>query len=542
MPRRAAVALTAALAAGIAAGCSATPHFVPGGTTYYVSPGGHDSADGTSADAAWRSLARADRARLQPGDRLLLEGGARFTGTVTLGRDEAGDAGRPVTLGSYGGGRATLVATHTPGVSVHDTAGVEIRDLTLTGPGARRTGEAGVNLRADTKGDHDRRHVTVENVDVSGFRVGVAVGATRAVGDGGGFRDVTVRRADLHGNRDAGLLTYGPAFDPKHPAYAHEDVVLEAVRAHDNAGDPTAVRRHTGNGIVLGGVRDATVRDSSAHDNGGRSAHKAPAGPVGVWAYDSTRVLIEHNSAYRNHTGSKVDGGGFGLDSNVSHSTVQYNTSFHNDGSGYYVYSATGNGAHVDNTIRWNISADDGRKLPRHGALTVYGSHVRDLSIYQNTVTMSRSPGGPGTVVLLRPDNSGVSLRNNLFVSDGDPLVSADEALATDQVVFQGNQYHAASGPWRVQWGKDRYPDLAAWRSATGQERVNGDPSGTSADPCPAGGALPDVGKPADVRLLTPRCPQPGLDLHARFDVDPSDADLLGRPAPTPPVIGAVQP
>ncbi|MEV5696465.1 right-handed parallel beta-helix repeat-containing protein [Streptomyces anthocyanicus] len=539
MRRRVSVALTAALAAGIAAGCSATPHYVPQGTTYYVSAGGDDRADGTSADAAWRSLTRADQAELRPGDRLLLQGGARFAGTVTVGAGEAGDAERPVTVGSYGGGRATIATTHTPGVSVHNTAGVEIRDLKLTGPGALRTGEAGVNLYADTKESGTGRHVTVEDVDVSGFRVGVAVGAT---GTGAGFRDVAVRQADLHGNRDAGLLTYGPAFDPKKPAYAHEDIAVEEVQAHDNAGDPDATDRHTGSGIILGGVRDATVRDSSAHDNGARSARRAPAGPVGLWAYDSTRVRIEHNSAYRNHTGSKVDGGGFGLDSNVSHSTVQYNTSFHNDGSGYYVYSATGNGAHVDNTIRYNVSADDGRKLPANGALTVYGSHVRDLSIYQNTVTMSRSPGGAGTVVLLRPDNSGITFRNNLLVSDGDPLVSADTALTTGRVLFQGNQYHAASGHWSVKWGADHYPDLDAWRSATGQERLEDRTAGTSADPCLTGGALPDVGKPADVRLLTPRCPQPGLDLSGRFGIDPGGADLFRHAVPTPPTVGAVQP
>ncbi|MEV7793322.1 right-handed parallel beta-helix repeat-containing protein [Streptomyces sp. NPDC087512] len=536
--RRAAVYLTAAVAVGIAAGCS-TPHYVPRGATYYVSPHGDDRADGTSAGKAWRTLARADKAALHPGDRLLLQGGARFAGTVTIGARDAGDARRPVTVGSYGGGRATIAATGTPGVSVHDTAGVEIRDLTLSGPGARSTGEAGVNLYADKAGAGAEKHVTVTGVDISGFRVGMAMGSAAA---GTGFRDVTVRDADLHGNRDAGLLTYGPAFDVHHPAYAHENLLLEDVRAYDNAGDPTASHRHTGNGIVLGGVRHATVRDSTAHDNGDQSARHAPAGPVGMWAYDSTRVLIEHSSSYRNHTGADVDGSGFGLDSNTSHSVVQYNVSYQNDGSGYYVYSHPANGAHADNTIRDNVSADDARKLPQHGALTVYGSRVHDLRIYQNTVTMSHSPGGDGTVVLLRPGNSGISLRNNILVSDGDPLVTADRVLTPAQVVFQGNQYHAASGHWTVRWGGHRYTDLAAWRDGTGQERVNGKPSGTSAAPCLKGGALPAPATPGDVGLFTPRCAQDGLDLTALFGIDPGTVDVLGHKVPTPPVIGAVQP
>ncbi len=85
---------------------------------------------------------------------------------------------------------------------------------------------------------------------------------------------------------------------------------------------------------------------------------------MGLWTYDSTAVLMEHNLSYRNHTGNDRDGSGFGLDSNVSDSTIQYNLSFHNDGPGYYTFQHDRNGLHRDNTIRYNISADDGRKLP----------------------------------------------------------------------------------------------------------------------------------------------------------------------------------
>jgi hypothetical protein len=76
--------------------------------------------------------------------------------------------------------------------------------------------------------------------------------------------------------------------------------------------------------------------------------------------------------------------------------------------------------------------------LPWKGALTVYGTNVRNLEIYQNTVTMARSPGGEGTVVLLRPGNTDVTFRNNLLVADDDPLVSADADLPTTRALFQG--------------------------------------------------------------------------------------------------------
>ncbi|MET7443570.1 hypothetical protein [Streptomyces sp. NPDC005568] len=220
MPRTVLAALAATLLVSAGGACAATPHYAPSAAaagTYYVSPGGDDSADGSSPGKAWRSLARADQVKLRPGDKLLLQGGARFPGTVTVGADEAGEAGRPVVIGSYGTGRARIDSADSPGVSVHNTAGVDIRDLTLRGRGAAAGKDAGVNLYSDRRSDGRREHVSVSGVDVSGFRVGIAVGATE---DDNGFKDVSVRQTHLHDNRDAGLLTYGADFDPGAPARA----------------------------------------------------------------------------------------------------------------------------------------------------------------------------------------------------------------------------------------------------------------------------------------------------------------------------------
>lgn len=539
MPRALPLVLAAALLAGVARGCD-TPHYTPQVTTYYVGPRGDDSAPGTSPQQAWRTLDRADRAPLQPGDRLLLEGGARFAGNVSIGPEEAGDAERPVVVGSYGEGRATVVATGSNGVSVHNTGGVEIRELILEGRGASRTEQAGINLYLDNREARaDQRNVTITDVEVTDFQTGVAIGSAVP---GQGFADVTVRRAALHGNKDAGMLTYGPTFDAQRPLYAHRDLTVEQVNAYDNVGDPRAHSRHTGNGIVIGGTQRAVVRESHAHDNGALSSPEAPGGPVGIWTYDSTGVLMEHNTSFRNHSRSGEDGSGFGLDSNVSASTVQYNLSFQNDGAGYYAYAETGNGRHRDNVIRYNISDDDARVLPWKGALTVYGTNVRNLDIYQNTVTMARSPGGEGTVVLLRPGNTDITFRNNLLVAERDPLVSADADLPTTRALFQGNQYHSVSGPWRVKWGDTVHGSLPAWRAATGQEQVGEAATGSATDPCLAGGALPDIRTAADAPRVVPGCPRDGLDLRALFSIDPGAEDFSGRAVSTPPVIGAAQP
>ncbi|MFF5896821.1 right-handed parallel beta-helix repeat-containing protein [Streptomyces argenteolus] len=532
------VLLALALSLGVAS-CADTPHYSPS-HTYYVSSRGDDRHDGTSKGQAWRTLARAERVALEPGDRLLLEGGDRFQGTVTVKEGEAGSTRSPVLISSYGDGRATVEASDGPGVSVHNTAGVEIKDLDVTGGSGARADEGGINLYNDRPGGGRLGPVKLSGIDVSGFAVGVAIGGKD---EKSGFRDVSVRQAQLHDNREAGLLVYGPAFDPARPAYAHRNIDVEGVEAFRNPGDPSAAHRHTGDGIILGSVREATVRGSSAHDNGARSSAVAPTGPVGIWAYDATAVRIERNVSYRNHTGSEVDGAGFGLDSNVSSSTVQYNLTFGNDGPGYYAYSRTVDGAHRDNTIRYNISASDGRKLSHNGGIAVHGKDIRDLKIYQNTVVMTGSAHGDAPAVRLRRGEQGVSLRNNTLVNRSGPVVTAESGLSPADVSLQGNNYRTTDGAWSVDWGSHAYPDLSSWRTATGQERVGQRATGLTADPCFAGGELPAVRSAHDVPAVVPDCGgRDGLDLRALFGTDPGTVDYFGTEVPDPPPVGAAVP
>ncbi|MFE1954240.1 right-handed parallel beta-helix repeat-containing protein [Streptomyces sp. NPDC059524] len=535
-------ALTLGLAV-LASGCAATPHYVPPTHTYYLSPDGDDGAAGTSPETAWRTPARADRTGLAPGDRLLLKGGAHFRGTLTVSPDEAGDPRRPAVIGSYGTGRATLSSTADPAVTVHNTGGVEIRDLVLRGSGSARRHDPGLQLYSDRGSGGRPSGIDVSGVDVSGFRIGLAVGASQ---HGVGFRDVTVDRTRLHGNKDSGFLSYGPDFKPEIGTYAHEDLTLTDVAAYDNAGDPRAHDRHTGDGIVVGAVRGATLRRVEAHDNGTEAASDAPEGPVGVWAYDSTRVVVEHSAAYRNHTGSTVDGAGFGLDSNVTESALRRNLSFGNDGPGFYAYQRWQNGGSARNTISDNISADDGRGLPRHGSIAVYGKDVQDLAIVRNTVIVSRSPEGPGAALRLQAGERDVVVRDNLFVTGDVPLVLADAGLKPANVVLQGNAYRAAHGTWQVRWGEHTYDSLASWRAADGQESVDGHPTGLTVDPCLKGGPLPRIRSVADADLATPTCTSlagEGLALPLPAGApQPGDADYFGRTPSGGPQVGAVVP
>jgi hypothetical protein len=98
--RLAVVALAVGTAAAVLPLATATTATAAGGTTYYLSPSGNDAASGTSPEQALKSLGRVEGLNLQPGDKVLLQRGASFTGKLGVWR--SGSAANRITIGSYG--------------------------------------------------------------------------------------------------------------------------------------------------------------------------------------------------------------------------------------------------------------------------------------------------------------------------------------------------------------------------------------------------------------------------------------------------------
>jgi hypothetical protein len=451
------------------------------GITYYLSPAGNDAAKGTSPATAWRTLGHASRVALRPGDRLLLHGGSQFSGQLTIGPGDADDAAHPLAIGSYGPGMAIITSTGAA-IYVHDTAGIDISDLNLVGkPPAGHSG-GGLTLYNDLSAGRQLEHVTVDHVDVSGFYNGISFGGKNG---GAGFGDVRISNCTLSNNIDTGLSSYGPPFNAQSPSYANWNVSVSDVTSFSNHGDPQVKTHNTGNGIVLGSVRDGTIIGSTAHDNGGSGG--GHEGPAGIWTYDSTGVDIERNLSYNNRTPNRVDGNGFGLDQNTSDSIMQRNLSHGNAGTGYLVYSPLKNNAEKDDVIQYNISSDDARDgTIFYGGITVDGIAV-DVDIRQNTVVMTPSPLLPigiyAPALRLSPGLSGANIRNNIFATNYGPVVADTVALKLTQANLEGNDYFIAFGPWSITWGSASYGSLAEWRSASSEETAAGHASGFTVDP-----------------------------------------------------------
>jgi hypothetical protein len=505
-----------------------------GGTTYYVSPSGEDTADGRSEASAWRTIARVNGADLGPGDVVRFEGGARFAGTLHLEASDGGTAASPVTIESYDG-TATIDGGTGTAVFAHQVGGVRVRNLRAEGSGASSNTSEGIGFYNDLPGDVVLGGITVEDVDVSGFGTwGVILGG----GAGrSGYRDVRFERVAVHGNGRGGLLTWGMT------SAVHRNVYAGRITAYDNLGtaDPA---RNSGSGIVLGNVDGGTVEHSVAYGNGGSNT-LAGEGPEGIWAYDSNRVVIQFNESYGNRTGTTTDGGGFGLDQNTSNSVLQYNLSHGNAGPAVLLAQRADTTTHTGNVVRYNISYDDGRR-GRAGAIELWGG-IRSAELYHNTVYLPgpfvtgqravkvwNSSGAPGAT-------HSVHFRNNVVVARGGttPLLElgAGQVAGSVDLRFQGNDWWTGASSSRWMWGSTSYWSLTEWRTATGQERVGSTAVGRNVDP-----RLVAPGPTATGHRLQSSSPlvDAGLSL-SQFGIDPGGRDHFGAPAPEGPApdIGA---
>ena len=522
-----ALLLAAGLGPAYASGHSAP---LSTGLTYYISATGNDAADGTSPATAWQSLNRATAAQLPPGTRVLLDGGAQFAGTLAFTQEDAGDPSNPVHVGSYGQGPAVIAAPASSGVIIYDTAGIQITNLTLIGQASPPQG-AGINLYNDLAGNIKLDHVSVSHVNISGFEDGVSIGGGQGTS---GFSHVAVSSSALHDNLANGLTSFGPAFDPASPGYAHAHISVSHVAAYRNLGDPAQISHNSGSGIVIGSTSGATVAWSAAYDNGGQGGALSQ-GPDGIWAYDSAGVVIKHNLSYRNRSNNSTDGGGFDLDQNTSHSVLEYNLSYDNSGFGYLLYTPNTSYAHTSNVVRWNISSADTQVNTRCGGIEVLGQII-NARIYNNTVVMPPRPvTAPAIPLVLGGSPRGTTIRNNIFLTyQPGPVTSARSALPRSAVLLQGNDYYSAAGTWKIMWGGTAYNSLAGFRSATQQEILAASATGYSAAPQLTGPVLdltvtaPGDGGSGFTLGTTSPLRAKGLDLLALFGINPGPVDYSG--------------
>ncbi|MBC8008976.1 MAG: right-handed parallel beta-helix repeat-containing protein [Burkholderiales bacterium] len=494
---------------------------------FYVNTSGLDTDPGTSAQP-WRTLARVNQQDLAPGDRVFLAGGQTFTGLLDLTAEDAGTATSPVTIDSYGTGRATLSAGNGGAISIYNAGGFRIRNLVLLGAGKTVNTESGLSAYHDVANTL-LSYLRFENIEASGFGDhGISVGAYNG---SAAWQDVAVTGCVAHANLKSGIFI-GWSEQIKRS----RNITIASCTAYDNTGDPASTG-NTGSGIILADTDGGLVEHCIAYRNG--QDNRPGEGPVGIWTYNSNAIVIQHCESYDNRT-SGGDGGGFDLDQNTSNSTIQYCYSHNNAGAGYLIYD--GDGGTVKNTgnvVRYNISQNDGRRNNYPASAIFADGSVENLKVYGNTFYMN-PPSGTSVPAIKIGSGANLVFYNNIIQTTGSARLIDRVGTATAR--FEGNAYWSGTSPFVIRWTPTTsYSTLAAWRTATTQEQTStAVATGYQTNPLltapGAGSTIGDTTQHATLSAYRLQASSPlihaGRDLVAAYGIAPGPRDFYGNAIP----------
>jgi hypothetical protein len=401
--------------------------------TFYIdSQLGNDSNPGTH-NLPFQTIEKVNSLKLQPGDTILFAGGQTFAGNLRL-TNLAGTQEQPVLIGTFGSGWATLEGGSEIAIQVTGCSWLQIKNLVLSGNGRLSNNRgSGLELR-------NTQNCLIDSIEARGFFwSGIkAVGGknlriTHVYAHDNGFAGINV---ESDGQNAGGLEGSGQK--------TFRNLYIAHCVAENNPGCPEVKENHSGNGILIGGVTNGMIEYCEAMKNGWDMPRDGN-GPVGIWAYQSDSITIQHCYSHDNQTSQNgKDGGGFDFDGGVTNSIMQFNFSANNEGAGYGLFQYYGASVWKNNIIRNNISYNDGRKNGQAGFLMwiANGSPeiMSDCEIYENTVVNCY-----GFAVNFEPGHyPGFNFRNNQFQITGNAEIpiGGDYTGATfeNNLIWSSNQ------------------------------------------------------------------------------------------------------
>jgi hypothetical protein len=508
------------------------------GTAVYVDHNGNDANPGTP-DRPLRSLEALSRRVWAPGDAVYFRGGEIFIGALKM--PGGGSDSRPVIVGSYGTGRATIDSAGDTLFFGYNQGGFQFQDLNLRSS-QWNDSASGILFYSDSPVGMRYPAVTVKNCDLRGFGgAGIKIGSSQPTNPG--WSKVRAENCRSSGNGE-GMATYG--YDTPMPA--RYGIGSLQVTHCEFAGN-------RGTGLSISGVSSGLVEYSSFHDN---------QRVGGCWTWAARDVVIQHCIAYANRRGSDNDGFGFDLDGGSIGCTIQYSLSYQNDTAGFAIFDYPNSADTTGDTIRYCISENDVRS-DKEGASYEMNSWantpIRNSYIY-NCVACQTSHGGgsicAGFMGIGRQSMygwqsgsiSGCGFWNNIIYLAGGGndlahLYCQYGADSPSEISYAGNDYASSyNRPPRILTSRGLYTSLALWRRNTGQERLGlsrgFQDCGISADPrCAQIGQSHRLIDPAILTQSTIWRPLPnspclraGLDLRKQFRINPGRIDFYGNPLP----------
>ncbi|MDZ7608172.1 MAG: right-handed parallel beta-helix repeat-containing protein [Cyclobacteriaceae bacterium] len=384
--------------------------------TFYVDAAiGSDTNSGTDPDNAWQTLAKINATDFEPGDNILLKKGQIFHGSLVFDEADAGSESNPIAIGSYGGAyysEPIIESGDAFAIKLQHCSWVNISGLVIHGAGRKTAKTSGLMLEHCT-------NMNIDSVRASGYQHhGIDVLSSE---------NIRITHIKANDNGKTGIRVGGDRIEGTQD-FSSRNIYIGYSDTYDNAGDPTVMDNHSGSGIIVNFTDSAVIEYCSAYNNGWDMPRKGN-GPVGIWAHDANNITIQYCIAYNNEAPRGAwDGGGFDFDGGITNSVMQYNYSYDNNGAGYGLFQYAGTTVWENNTIRFNISYNDGEGREFTG-LCIWTAEpdkdlLRNCRIYNNVIVnelgsalkFAMSDEGKAS------DPPGFEFYNNIFISSDEPI------------------------------------------------------------------------------------------------------------------------
>ncbi|MSU67561.1 MAG: hypothetical protein EXS40_03155 [Opitutaceae bacterium] len=362
------------------------------------SRGGDDARDGLAPERAWRSVERANAAKLAPGDRLLLRAGSVWEGAMLQPRG-SGAAGKPIVLDRYGDGADPVLnglGRVACALRLENEEHWEISNLEITNrsptPGKQIRG---VEIRAKDTGA--RHHIVLKNLfihDVNaaaeyrndGDTVAKSFGGLVTIIEGNerqtAWDDLRVEHCRICDIGPMGMVMLstwmvGHREDDPKTWFPSRGVVVRGC----------TFERIARNGLLVRGSVAPLIEDNLFRECGMLGSGNA------MFVFHCDDALVQFNeSCFTRYNPGDSDAAGFDSDYNCRRSTFQFNYS-HDNEFGFILICAQGGakvrGFNEGTIIRHNISQNDGGNVFRFSGVT------KGTRIYNNTIYTSATMTNP---------------------------------------------------------------------------------------------------------------------------------------------------
>jgi len=354
------------------------------GAIFYVSPSGNDTNDGLSTSSPWKTITKVNASSFNPGDNIVFQGGQTFSGALVC--PSAGTPAKPITFGSYGGGRATISSGTSGGFLSTNQSGIVVRDLIFTGSASINDGVSFINNSA-----LQLQCVKVINCSVSGYGWHGIHASGRNVTQATGYNDVlfqgntvtsccSVAAASSGNGGTAGIRVWNPqggyGLGTTSPSF--NGVIIDNCYVSSCPGATDT--NHTGSGIIASQVQGGVIRNCEATLCGTSANSSAGNGPSGIWCLDCHNFVIDSCRSIANTTANSADGNGFDIDAGCSNCQIINCYSEGNFSTGFLIYSFNISNVANDGSQLINcVSVEDGV------GTTNLGGGIRVQNTYQIT-------------------------------------------------------------------------------------------------------------------------------------------------------------